>query len=377
MSTLAELQQIKTWVNAGKTLSGVTFVLTNNIDTGTTNIIIGKYTNSESADRAFAGVFDGNGHTIKNTISDGEISFEKQYNSLFPYVKGINAEIKNLTVAGTSSSTSIVGCLDEGAIVDHCISKTTINVKVSDGVTNAFAIGGIVGSLKNGKITNCINAGTIGNNSGTLYAGGIVGSIGGTNSLVENCINKGSLTVKTSGYLGGIAGIVSNNLTNAIIRNCKNIGNIKNDSTSETSPGGIAGFITSNTKINNNYNSGNVECSSGVSAGIVGVFWNTQSEMKYNCNVGSARYEIIAKFNGNIQTSNLDYVQNNYYLAHQSTSPSPLGISESKMRSFTETEAQTIVNILPNSGDYKGWKVNNSGLPELDLGELDNICNSL
>ena len=392
LSTLAELQQIQAWVNAGKTLSGVTFVLASDIDTGTTKMIIGKYTNSGSEDRAFAGVFDGNGHTIKNTISTTSISFNTQFEALFAYVKGENAEIKNLTVDGTSTSNSIVGLLDGGATVDHCISKTTINVKVSDGVTNAFAIGGIVGSLKNGKITNCINAGTIGtigNNSGTLYAGGIVGYVGdtqtSTKSLIENCINKGSLNFKSTVDAGGIAGIVSLK-TQIIIRNCKNKGSVKTDnsiSNDSSKVGGIVGSLTSADSIINNFNSGDVTVPNNTqnrSGGIVGYLGSSSIPVNANCNIGRADYGIVGKLPGGAQRQDiLDYSRINYYLAATGSLGSS---SDSEMKiwsdcEFTTSTAQNIVNNLSNSGDYKGWKLNNSGLPELDLGELDNICNSL
>lgn len=384
LGTIEELGQLKDWVANRNTLKGVTFKLRQDIDTNDEEYTIGRFDYTDNNKRAFNGIFDGCGHTIKNKIT----STNSPRIALFPYIKDTSAVIKNLTVEGTSSRGSIVGYLDGGTVED-CISKTQINV--TDCSTQHF--GGIVQYLEKGNVINCINVGTI-HTSSTNTVGGIVGESNTVyDVLIENCINKGNIT--TYGDAGGIIGRVA--AQNAKIINCKNVGNVTSDSS-----GGIFGSITPSSNCSNNCNFGTIinSNSNNSSGGICHTSEDLAFTMSNNCNSGPSNYGAIAEFFTSSvasPTGTNNYCINTFTQAAcvnkygQSSSSMHLipdtNLSEisNAIHSFTLDDVDTVVASLnswaqANSTDtiqYAGWKKNANNLPELDLGELDTLADSL
>ena len=136
----------------------------------------------------YKGVFNGQGHVVKNLYINNADS--KQ--GLFSYVGGT---VKNLGVTG---------------------SITT---------TGKYA-GGIVGYLSSGKVENCYSAVTV---SAAQNAGGIVGG-GHANTTISYCYNAGDVT--TSGArVGGIVSCAAVGFTNGPkLDNCCNIGSVSGTS---------------------------------------------------------------------------------------------------------------------------------------------------
>ena len=136
----------------------------------------------------YRGVFNGQGHVVKNLYINNADS--KQ--GLFSYVGGT---VKNLGVTG---------------------SITT---------TGKYA-GGIVGYLSSGKVENCYSAVTV---SAAQNAGGIVGG-GHANTTISYCYNAGDVT--TSGArVGGIVSCAAVGFTNGPkLDNCCNIGSVRGTS---------------------------------------------------------------------------------------------------------------------------------------------------
>ncbi|MBE6786166.1 MAG: hypothetical protein E7538_08060 [Ruminococcaceae bacterium] len=120
--------------------------------------------------------------------------------------------------------------------IGYLYGGTVKNLTVKDSYFNAYsAVGGIVGSVIEGTVTDCFSSATV--IAGSLgYAGGIAGENGA--GLVERCANSGFVT---SGYeAGGIVGYNHNYYDDpdpAIIRHCYNIGSV-----SGYTVGGIVGF---------------------------------------------------------------------------------------------------------------------------------------
>ncbi|UCF08881.1 MAG: hypothetical protein JSW28_04095, partial [Thermoplasmata archaeon] len=160
--------------------------------TGTSFNIIG-YLRTYLDYAPFAGVFDGNGHTISNFTYD---SNDRDYIGLFGHVYG--GDIKNL------------GLIDP-------------NVDAGTGE----CVGALVGWLYNGNISDCYVEG--GSVKGYSYIGGLVGTVGypwgysGTDTgAMTNCYS----TCVVSGYysIGGLVGI--NSIT---ITNCCSTGDVSGD----------------------------------------------------------------------------------------------------------------------------------------------------
>ena len=196
----------------------------------------------------FAGVFEGNGHTITGL----SIASSGSNLGLFRYVEE-GATIRNVKVHGTispeGSRTNIGGIAGTNR-------GTIENCEFAGEVTAQEALGGIAGyNESTGVIRECVNKGIL---TGNLKTGGITGLNEG---LVQGCVNHGginatnhsaenvsgdsisaggisledSIRVERVNDAGGIAGV-----SLGIIRNCENHGAVGYPHTGYNL-GGIAG----------------------------------------------------------------------------------------------------------------------------------------
>lgn len=145
-----------------------------------------------SKNKKYAGIFDGNGHSIKISLNGSESV------ALFPYVNG--ATIKNLTVNGSITASgkfaaSFVGQTEGDVTIEKCIS----NVEITSTVSGDGTHGGLVGVVNSGTtaINNCGFAGTI-NGSDTTSCGGFVGWSNGT-TKISNSFVAATFGVKSDG----------------------------------------------------------------------------------------------------------------------------------------------------------------------------------
>lgn len=196
----------------------------------------------------FAGIFEGNGHTITGL----SIHSSGSNLGLFRYVEE-GAVVRNLKVRGTispeGSRTNIGGIAGTNrGTIEQC--------EFAGEVTAQEALGGIAGyNESTGVIRECVNEGTL---TGNLKTGGITGFNEG---LVQECINRGginatdqsvevesedsfsvsgisledSIRVERVNDAGGIAG-----LSLGTIRGCRNYGTVGYPHTGYNL-GGIAG----------------------------------------------------------------------------------------------------------------------------------------
>lgn len=175
-----------------------------------------------SSSTPFKGTFDGQGHSIQNIA----VKTGKGYSGLFGNTS--NATIKNFHVGGTLTVSE--GYMEHG-VVGYASATTitdvhsTLNITASKAGSDTRHIGGIAGTVAaNTTVARCSYAGTL-NDAGTDTAGGIVGYADGTNNVISNAINYG--TVKTKGSetsLGGILGYV--NYAGFKIDHCVNVGSV-------------------------------------------------------------------------------------------------------------------------------------------------------
>jgi len=219
--TVDEFNSFATQVNSS---SNITFIaeLKNDIDfSGKTITTIGKSSNK------FKGEFNGNNYSIKNV----KIETSASVAGLFNYVEG-NSFIGNFNISGSitsnSNSNSVVGVI-ANITLDNSQTTTIENINSSLDITtpkafnNTSYIGGIVGNAeriqnKNNTtlvVSKCIFCGTINNNKGNGYIGGLIGRIYTNNSDVKNCLMTGTISSNsTDDYgvrIGGIIGDVEDN----------------------------------------------------------------------------------------------------------------------------------------------------------------------
>lgn len=212
---------------------------------------------------SFSGMFDGNGHTIRNiNVTEDRDNYGA---GLFSVVKG--GTVKNITVEGGSIKAfdygaAVVGIILGESTVENCHAR---NVEISSGdaaagivaraygtnntitgctnscnITTAKKAGGIVGIASNGgatKIENCSNSGTV--YASDAGAAGILGYAGPATNSIINSSNTGTIGRITDKYAGGIVGYQASTDETAglIIEECNNSGEI-----SAINAGGIYGI---------------------------------------------------------------------------------------------------------------------------------------
>lgn len=169
---------------------------------------------------AYAGTFDGGGHTIKGLKIDDKSSSNGI--GLFGTVNG--ATIKNLKVEGTvtASNSSFVGGIvgkTQGTVkIENCSFSGSVTLSGKSGSNNG--VGGIVGRVNSGELTieSCANYGTITGNGNC--AAGILGSGASNKITILNCHNAGA--IRGQWYPSGIC--ANSTKTTSSITNCYNGG---------------------------------------------------------------------------------------------------------------------------------------------------------
>ena len=260
ISTAAELAWFRTYVNEGNL--SVCAKLTDDIDLkdfchaadASNNIEkswepIGSY--DSYPNKAYKGVFDGNGHTISNLY----IKVQREGVGFFGCASG---SIKNITFdnaqvenTGNDSNYSMTGIVVGAGFATLQNLKTLNNCSVKSG---AKSLGGIAGNAKN--CSNLENNATV---IGVYEVGGIVGVVN-SNATLSSCVNNGMVTENRSGRCGGIVG----SLYKYTIEDCANYGNV----TGTKEIGGIVGYAYGNSTIKRTLSSGDIT-SQESSAGII------------------------------------------------------------------------------------------------------------
>lgn len=229
--------------------------------------------------RTFAGVFDGEGHTISNiTLTSNFL-----YYGLIPFTK--DATIKNVRISGDviynfdsnniidvyagiltgyAENTTFENCeFDNIKVVENDETAAT-NVSIDCQVYSDLNFGCLAGKIKGNanrnlpNITNCVSYYDINlnvNKYSNLYVGGLVGQL--ENAYILNCLNFGNISYNTNPleiedinsknqYMGGIAGYVIGSYSSII--NTAFGGDITKQSSLNASVGGIVGGVSQSSK---------------------------------------------------------------------------------------------------------------------------------
>lgn len=369
ISNEAQLMGLASLVNENQTdrwkptrlenFEGVTFILTKDI----------KLTNEwnpigTGGASYFAGIFDGNGHTISNL----KIENNSGASGLFGYLVG---EVRNLNVegdvtSGDESCGAIAGYLTSEAKIAGCTSDVTVSGKEKTG--------GIAGYNDGGLIESCINTGTV---SGTYKVGGIVGENWG--GIVDMCGNKGKVKSSKRGVAtygtGGVAGRSVS--AEASISQSYNTGEIVSDT---EATGGVVGYINAGgSSVNECYNTGAIRIlnkdgsknlSKSYAGGIAGIVGMNGITVRNCYNTGEIMNAdiaggIIGRYINDHDDNRTKSISNNYYL--NDIGKSAIGtVDESKDR--TAVKAGTGVS----RGSLNSLAVSLSSLYKNDTGIYGN-----
>ncbi len=264
---------------ASSAVAGTVYRLTRDIDMDDVDTL-------STQTRKFAGILDGDGHSIvglyatgrsTDTSSDSsQDTAEKRSWGIFKY---FNGTLKNISIryraSGEKSAAFIVytnGATFQnvhmdtdindklmyfGGIVYRATDTTFENVTLTGTVkntrTDAFPAGGLTAWAKTTTFTNCVNYASV--SSSSSRAGGFAAGSNGGVSLTS-CVNYGDVYgVNTAGGLIGRS-YDPDSITNPIltINNCTNYGAVSGTK----QLGGLVGMVDSVVTINNSANHGTV-----------------------------------------------------------------------------------------------------------------------
>lgn len=247
------------------------YILLSNIDLSAAGLTSWKSIGTANDEKnAFTGVFDGKNYKIYNIpefeIKEARVGF---FGYLGYWIKKEGEEIKtavgqilncgfiykkDTTLTSTEDVGGAVGRIENGYVSNVSSSGAT----VSNNGNPDKSYGGLVGSIRNGTISNSSNYNTVSANNN---AGGIVGYADGTNSIT-GCNNFG--VIKDASRSAGIVGQL---VSSKEISNCRNYGKV-----SGTSAGGIVGEQQSSSiSSSQNYGSITGTTNAGGIVGILGV----------------------------------------------------------------------------------------------------------
>ncbi|MCI0498307.1 MAG: hypothetical protein L0Y36_01315 [Planctomycetales bacterium] len=220
----------------------------------------------------FKGVFDGDGHVVRNFRIDDV--YAADYLGLFGYAQ--NATIKNLglenvVIVPTAYDFQSVyrGCLvgiQESGAIENChvigsltggryyiggitgyssgiIHRCFADISINPNQWGSSNIGGIVGKLEGGTLSSSYSRGSIQQGSGNANMGGLIGFVGAEAAgFVRNCYSHCSVIGDTG--VGGCIGRIQN--ASAVVENCYATGVVQG----RQSYGGFLGQLISGTVTN-------------------------------------------------------------------------------------------------------------------------------
>ena len=140
-----------------------------------------------------------NGNVSANIYAGGIVGYYQEQGGIAPF------EILNCVNTGNVSTTNGWAGGIVGEMYVSSVSSLVANCYNVGAISGGSQVGGIAGSVYNGKIYNCYNIGSIaGNVANTDDLGGVVGYL--TSGCISNCYSSGESTNGAEDSTAGIAG---------------------------------------------------------------------------------------------------------------------------------------------------------------------------
>ena len=252
----------------GETYAGKYFRMANDIDFNSS--AFDGIASDEFASKSFAGIFDGDGHSIHN-MEINKVAFDSEgnidtwdsygYGGLFGQLAD-GGIVRNLTIAGDCKLTfhylsgAVVGYND--GLIENCTNHADIEAY-------SYNTGGITGNnLSNGIIRGCLNTGDI-----TASQWGIGGIAGSAEGRIERCMNTGRIEGVTRGEdTGSVMGGIAGTLYAATLTDVVNAGTVK----ANPETGGIIANGEPESTISNAVNYGMVYAGDNTAGAVIGTY---------------------------------------------------------------------------------------------------------
>lgn len=207
----------------------------------------------------FTGTFDGNGYKIYN------LKLDKQVNNLGLFAYTSSSTIKNVRLVNVN----IKGAGTIGALISSTVSTKIENCSVegTGTITGSGSIGGLVGNMSGGSISNCYSTIKV---SGKDKVGGLAGNLGSVTITQSYAI--GDVTGESS-YVGGLVGYTNGS---TMTQNYAT-----GDVTGESSyTGGLAGYVSGGA-ISQSYATGDVKGKASYVGGLIGYISTSTMTQNY------------------------------------------------------------------------------------------------
>ena len=197
-------------VNGGKTQ--INAKLLTDIDLSENEDYANTMVGTEDAE--FAGIFDGQGHTI--TYHYGEVA--EKWRGLFAFVRG--ATIRNLLVEGDAYPTDIhYGALIGRAYGNVLVENVVTNVHITGVHSGVTGDAGMLGAnYANITFNNCATLGEMGNPGSSMYSSYSGWSHGDSHTTLNNCYSACSITEGTA--IDGNSGTLTHGGGTNTFNNC-------------------------------------------------------------------------------------------------------------------------------------------------------------
>ncbi len=220
LTNASELAGFASLVRSGVSFSGKTVLLTRDLYLND----VSDYDNwgetapannwspiGSSSGAAFAGTFDGQGHTIYGLYAASASSGAKL--GLFGHstgtIRNLNLAQFYLTSTGGNGHLGAVCAYAGSGTIEACTASGKLHSVGLD--YNNTSAGGVVGSAAKAVITSC--ASNVVMTGDHTVSGAILGNNYGT---VQDCAATGSVTGTSSSYVGGLVGYNNGTLQNAV-----------------------------------------------------------------------------------------------------------------------------------------------------------------
>ena len=259
VSDVNDLKALAEFVNDGNDTTNMTFIMSDDIDLKNEAnwTPIGDY-EANDENKTFKGIFDGNGHKIKNLTIDRP---ESDCQGLFGKAQA-SAVIKNLGL----EEVNIRGCNYVGGIAGYS-DNIFSNVYVTGNVIGKNLVGGVAGLKWRGLNSEIICCYANVDVKGSYYVGGLFGDLceKGATLTLSNCYTEGNVEGqdKVGGVLGYVYTVEDGNIE---ITNCYSNSDLE---ATGDNVGGLIGDIT-NATISNCFATGNVNSTGDYIGGLIG-----------------------------------------------------------------------------------------------------------
>ena len=312
--------------------------------------------------------FDGDGHKITGLWCNST----RDNTGLFSCFA--NGNIKNLAVE-VANGKQVKGGANTGILIGKMINGTIENCRVSGKVADGTPVGGIVGLLTGGSISQSHADVTISTTGATSYVGGIVGEI--SSGTVDRCYTTGRLTATgAESYVGGLIGKNS-----ATVSNCYSTAAV-------TSSYNAAGVVAYNYRVVDKcYAMGNL-FSNNYAAGVIG-YNDGANAIVRNCAAMNNKIDVVyesqqvqqgggygQRIIGGIKNGAPAPEMNNYALKTMQVSVNdvPQSVYDDIMNGTGKTEAEleqsnTYINLGWNFSEV--WGIDEGQMYPYLLWELD------